>query len=221
MVAAGGGARFGGHKQYAVLAGRRVLDWSLDVARRASTGVVLVVPPDRIGDAEPGADVVCAGGTTRSASVRSGLGAVPPNATVVVVHDGARPVARPELFAAVIAAVRAGADAAVPGVDLVDSVRRRDGEAVDRSLLVAVQTPQAFAAQVLRAAHAGGDEATDDATLVERAGGHVVVVPGDPDNVKLTHPVDLDRLAPHLEQRRSTPRGPSSEPSTASPSRGR
>lgn len=214
MVAAGGGTRFGGPKQYAPLGGRRVVDWSLAAARPSSAGVVLVVPPRRAADAEPGADLVCAGGTTRSASVRCGLEAVPPDATVVVVHDGARPAARPELFAAVVAAVRAGADAAVPGVDLVDSVRRRDGSAVDRDLLVAVQTPQAFSARALRTAHARGGEATDDATLVERAGGRVVLVDGDPRNVKLTHPVDLDRLAPHLPPLRSDHQA-SSRPSPA------
>lgn len=200
VVAAGGGTRFGGPKQDAPLGGRRLLDWSLAAARVASDGVVLVVAPDRVGAAEPEADVVVAGGATRSASVRAGLAAVPAEAEVVVVHDGARPVAGPALFAAVVEAVRAGADAAVPGVDVVDSLRRRDGGAVDREGLVAVQTPQAFAAGALRAAHASGGEASDDATLVERSGGRVVVVPGDPANVKVTHPADLDVVARHLAE---------------------
>lgn len=198
VVAAGGGTRFGGAKQYAPLGDRRVLDWSLAGARAAGDGVVLVVPPDRAGAPEPGADAVVVGGATRSASVRAGLAAVPGDAAVVVVHDAARPVAGPPLYAEVVAAVRAGAAAAVPGVPVVDSVRRRDGAAVDRDELVAVQTPQAFAAAALRAAHASGAEASDDATLVERAGGKVVVVPGDPANLKLTHPADLDVAARHL-----------------------
>ncbi|HYI62566.1 MAG TPA: 2-C-methyl-D-erythritol 4-phosphate cytidylyltransferase [Acidimicrobiales bacterium] len=198
VVAAGGGTRFGGPKQYAPLGDRRVVDWSLGAARAATDGVVLVVPPDRAATAEPGADVVVAGGATRSASVRAGLAAVPAEAEVVVVHDGARPLAGPSLYGAVVAAVRDGADAAVPGVALVDSVRRRDGGAVDRDELVAVQTPQAFAAAALRAAHASGGEASDDATLVERAGGKVVVVPGDPANLKVTHPADVDVAARHL-----------------------
>lgn len=198
VVAAGGGVRFGGLKQYVPLAGRRVVDWSLVAARTASAGVVLVVPAEMVGNPEPAADVVVAGGATRSASVRAGLDAVPGAASIVVVHDGARPAARPALFAAVVDAVEAGADAAVPGVPLVDSVRRRDGAAVDRDELVAVQTPQAFRATALRGAHAGGADASDDATLVEAAGGRVVVVAGEPANVKVTHLADLDALARHL-----------------------
>jgi 2-C-methyl-D-erythritol 4-phosphate cytidylyltransferase len=97
----------------------------------------------------------------------------------------------------VIAAVRAGADGAVPGVPLSDTVKRvRDGAVVatvDRIDLVAVQTPQAFTAEILRRAHGLADEATDDAALVEAVGGRVVVVAGDPANVKLTNADDLVR----------------------------
>lgn len=203
LVAAGSGARYGGAKQYAEVGGRRVLDWSLAAARSVADGVVLVVGPDAADGSEPGADVVVAGGATRSASVRQGLAAVPAGVEVVVVHDAARPVAGADLFAAVVAAVRGGADAAVPGIPVVDSLRWRDGGAVDREALVAVQTPQAFAAAALRAAHAGEGEASDDATLVEAAGGTVVVVPGDPANLKLTRPEDLDALARALDGRRA------------------
>jgi 2-C-methyl-D-erythritol 4-phosphate cytidylyltransferase len=197
VVAAGSGARFGAPKQYERLGDRRVLDWSLAAARSVADGVVLVVAPERAGDPEAAADVVVAGGGTRSASVRAGLAAVPEGAAVVVVHDAARPGASPGLFAAVVAAVREGADAAVPGVPVVDTIKRVvDGvvETLDRSQLVAVQTPQAFRATALRAAHAGGGEATDDGALVEAAGGRVVIVPGEPDNVKVTTPADLERL---------------------------
>jgi 2-C-methyl-D-erythritol 4-phosphate cytidylyltransferase len=197
VVAAGSGARFGAPKQYERLGDRRVLDWSLAAARSVADGVVLVVAPERAGDPEAAADVVVAGGGTRSASVRAGLAAVPEGAAVVVVHDAARPGASPGLFAAVVAAVREGADAAVPGVPVVDTIKRVvDGvvETLDRSQLVAVQTPQAFRAAALRAAHAGGGEATDDGALVEAAGGRVVIVPGEPDNVKVTTPADLERL---------------------------
>ena len=196
LVAAGSGARFGRPKQYEPLGGRRVLDWSLDACRAACDGVVLVVAPDRAGDDEK-ADVVVAGGATRSDSVRAGLAAVPPDADVVVVHDAARPFATPALFEGVIAAVRdeAGADGAVPGLPPADTIKRVDGERVaetlDRAMLVAVQTPQAFRADVLRAAHAAGADATDDAALVEATGGTVVVVLGEPGNRKITHPSDL------------------------------
>lgn len=196
VVAAGSGTRFGGPKQYERLAGRRVLDWSLDVVRPAVAGVVLVVAPTRIGDPEPAADVVVAGGATRSASVRRGLDAVPDDADVVVVHDAARPLATPRLTARVVSAVVAGVAAAVPGVAVADTVKQVNAAGhvvatLERSSLVAVQTPQAFAAPALRAAHAEGGEATDDAALIERAGGTVVVVAGEADNRKLTEPGDL------------------------------
>ncbi len=201
MVAGGGGRRFGGPKQFEDLHGRRVLDWSLAAARAACDGVVAVVPSDRLSAEsarlQPGAGavVVVAGGSTRSGSVRAGLAAVPDDAEIVVVHDAARPLAGPDLFHRTVAAVRAGADAAVPGVPVTDTVKRvEDGrvvETVDRSRLVAVQTPQAFRAEVVRRAHAGDPEATDDAALVESAGGTVVVVEGDPRNFKLTSPDDL------------------------------
>jgi 2-C-methyl-D-erythritol 4-phosphate cytidylyltransferase len=159
--------------------------------------VVLVVPP--AGDAPPvpadGVDAVVPGGATRSASVRAGLASVPDDAEVVVVHDAARPLAGADLFDATVAAVRAGADGAIAAAPVTDTVKRVEGERVvetlDRTALVAVQTPQAFAARVLRAAHAGEPEATDDAALVEAAGGRVVVVPGDRWNIKITEPADL------------------------------
>jgi 2-C-methyl-D-erythritol 4-phosphate cytidylyltransferase len=108
-----------------------------------------------------------------------------------VVHDGARPLAGAELFARVVDAVRGGADAAVPGVDVTDTLRHRSGGPVDRGGLLAVQTPQAFRATALREAHAGEPDATDDASLVEAMGGKVVVVEGSPANLKITRPIDL------------------------------
>lgn len=191
VVAAGTGSRFGRAKQYEVLGDRRVLDWALDAARSVSEGVVLVVSPESAGRREPGVDAIVPGGSTRSESVRAGLAAVPGDARVVVVHDAARPLASVHLFEAVVNAVLDGADAVVPGVAPRDTIRRRSGSTIDRSDLVAVQTPQAFSAAALRAAHAGGGDATDDATLVEASGGRVVVVDGEPNNVKITHPDDL------------------------------
>jgi 2-C-methyl-D-erythritol 4-phosphate cytidylyltransferase len=206
VVAAGRGSRFGGPKQYEPLAGRRVLDWSLEAAAAACDGVVLVVPADRAGDPEPAAAAVVVGADTRSGSVRAGLAVVPPHADVVAVHDAARPLATADLFTAAVAAVRNGADGAVCAVPVTDTVKRLgDGGAVvetlDRRRLVAVQTPQAFDAAVLRAAHADGTEATDDAALVEAAGGKVVVVTGHPHNLKVTNPDDLVVAAALLEKR--------------------
>ena len=195
VVAAGSGSRFGRPKQYEELAGRPVLDWSLAAASATATGpddgVVLVVQTDRASEPASGADRVVAGGTTRSSSVRAGLAAVPGDADVIVVHDGARPLAGAELFARVVEAVREDADAAVPAVEVTDTLRHRSGGAVDRDGLVAVQTPQAFRAAALRRAHAAAPEATDDASLVEAAGGKVVVVDGSLANLKITRPIDL------------------------------
>ena len=196
VVAAGAGARFGGAKVYAPLGGRRVLDWSLSQARRAAGGVVLVVAAERLDAPEPDADVVVAGGSTRSASVRNGLAAVPEEASLVLVHDAARPLAGVALFTRVKAVLTGPhadrrAAAAIPGIAVTDTLRRAGGGTVDRQDLVAVQTPQAFRAAALRTAHQQGPEGTDDASIVEADGGRVVLVPGDPTNLKITHPTDL------------------------------
>lgn len=195
VVAAGTGSRFGGAKQFEEIEGRRVVDWAVAACRAVADGVVLVVPTEHLEDETFGTDFVVAGGATRSDSVRAGLAAVPDDAEVVVVHDAARPFARPTLFDAVVAAVGDGADGAVPGVPLADTVKRVAGgqvvETLDRAELVAVQTPQAFAADALRRAHATGADATDDAALVEAAGGRVVVIAGDPANAKITLRTDL------------------------------
>lgn len=197
MVAGGSGERFGQAKQYADLGGRRVIDRSRSVAESVSDGVVLVVPAADV-QREGGV----AGGSTRSDSVRAGLTAVPADATVICVHDAARPLATAALFERVIDAVARGADGAVPGVAVADTIKVVDGvvvvDTLDRSRLVAVQTPQAFRADVLRAAHAADATATDDAALVERAGGRVVVVEGEAENRKLTRPDDLEWARRHV-----------------------
>jgi len=191
VVGGGSGRRFGTPKQYESLGDVRVIDRSIAVASEASDGVVVVVPPE---DAEREGAV--AGGSSRSDSVRAGLAAVPVEATIVCVHDAARPLASPELFRRAIAAVIDGADAAIPGVAVADTIKVvANGVVVstpDRSSLVAVQTPQAFRAAALRAAHDCGDDATDDAALVEAAGGLVVVVDGEITNRKITVPDDLN-----------------------------
>lgn len=217
VVAGGSGSRFGRPKQFEELGGRPVATWAVAAARAVAEGVVLVLPPDRItpgAEAPFGADVAVPGGATRSASVRQGLAAVPRTAAIVVVHDAARPLAGPDLFRAVVTALDepagspgegpgrpgdravevAGAICAVPVADTLKRVAD-DGVTVvgtvERDGMVAVQTPQAFRADALRRAHAGGGDATDDAGLVEAMGGVVRVVAGDPCNLKLTTPSDL------------------------------
>ena len=197
VVAGGGGQRFDPVrlKQHEKVGSWRVQDLSMRAARSIASGVVLVTRPEFVDEPQPLADRVVAGGPTRSASVRCGLDAVPDDCDIVVVHDAARPLASVELFEAVVGAVRAGADAAIPGVAVSDTIKRvTDGrvtQTIDREGLVAVQTPQAFRVGALRAAHADRAEATDDAALVEAAGGRVVVVPGDPANLKITTKDDL------------------------------
>ena len=215
VVAGGSGRRFGRLKQFSELAGRPVLEWAVQACRPCSAGVVLVVPATDAasGAAEApdphGADAVVSGGATRADSVRCGLAAVPSEAAIIVVHDAARPLASPALFDAVIAAVtEGGADGAVPGVPVSDTIKVVDEsgrvtDTLDRDRLVAVQTPQAFNAAALRRAHAEAAPdaatpaaampaaATDDAMLVEALGGTVLVVPGEPGNLKITDPDDL------------------------------
>lgn len=203
VVAAGGGQRFGAPKQFLLLGTTRLVDRAVAAAAQVCDEVVLVLPAGHPWDGPPVTATV-SGGATRGASVRAGLAAVPASADVIVVHDAARPLATPQLFRAVIGAVRDGADAAVPAVAVTDTVKRVDAgrviETVPRENLVAVQTPQAFRADTLRAAHAGNGDATDDAALVEAAGGSVVIVVGDARNLKVTTATDLTVAAALLSE---------------------
>ena len=207
VLAAGAGRRYGPNpKQYEVLLEERVIDRSLATARAAADHVVVVLAPGEQAEADAlvesgAADVAVEGGAQRADSVRAALAVIDPEAAVIVVHDAARPLASAELHQAVVAAVHAGADAAIPGLAVSDTIKRVThdshgdrvvAETLDRTQLVAVQTPQAFRADLLRQAHASGADATDDAGLVELVGGVVVVVPGEPTNLKITGPHDLD-----------------------------
>ena len=200
VVAAGQGSRFGGPKQFAPFDGETVAARSVRVSRSVADHVILVVPEHYDGDGE-GADIVVTGGATRSASVRCGLVHCG-DAEIVVVHDAARPLASAALFLAVVDAIHRGADAAIPGLPVTDTVKRVFVEdevtlvasSVVREELVTVLTPQAFRRDALEQAHATGDEASDDASLVEARGGRVVVVEGELRNVKITRASDLEVL---------------------------
>jgi 2-C-methyl-D-erythritol 4-phosphate cytidylyltransferase len=167
-------------------------------------GIVLVAPPGWEEPAillaeEEGCGKVRAcvtGGETRSDSVRAGLAEVPADAVVVLVHDAARPLVSDEVVERVLAPLSEGWDGVVPGLPIGDTLKRvgSDGgveETMARDGLWAVQTPQAFAAEVLRRAQIGGGDATDCAGLVEAAGGRVKVVVGDPRLLKVTSEADL------------------------------
>ena len=141
-----------------------------------------------------------AGGETRADSVRLGLAEVPEDAVAVLVHDAARPLVSEAVIERVLAPLAEGWDGALPGLPVSDTLKRvgADGavlETVARDSLYTVQTPQAFPADVLRRAVAGGGDATDCAGLVEASGGRVKVVPGDPLLLKVTTADDLAKIA--------------------------
>jgi len=207
IVPAGGrGVRMGEKKQGLPLWGRPVLRWTLDVLEEtpAVRGVVVVVPAEdvarwrrRLARCRKVRAVV-AGGPERQESVARGLAAVPVDAGWILVHDGVRPCVTPGLVTRVLAAARAH-EAAIAALPIAETLKRGpDGwvkETVDRDGLWAVQTPQAFRAHLLREAHrraaADGVVGTDEASLVERLGVAVRLVPGLPENVKITRPDDL------------------------------
>lgn len=197
VVAAGSGSRFGKPKQFETLDGSTVLEHSIATALSVSEGLVVVLPSENVGTKLPARCEGVAGGATRSESVRAGLAYVPESAVTICVHDAARPLASADLFRRVIETVRGGADGAVPGLAVADTIKEVNEVGVvqrtlPRQLLVAVQTPQAFSAAKLRAAHAAGGEGTDDAEIVERAGGRIVVVNGEVRARKITLPEDLE-----------------------------
>jgi 2-C-methyl-D-erythritol 4-phosphate cytidylyltransferase len=199
VVAAGSGLRFGSAKQFETIGGKKIVDWAVDEAGKHSAGVVVVVPAGQVSSAGQ-----VEGGTTRSESVRRGLAAVPDTATIICVHDAARPFASPAVFQRVISAVVDGADAAVPGVAVVDTMKQVNESNVvvatpRRETLRAVQTPQAFRAESLRRAHSTGGEGTDDATLIEKMNGEVVVVEGEIVNRKITTREDLEWAVAHAQ----------------------
>ncbi|HEY3019502.1 MAG TPA: 2-C-methyl-D-erythritol 4-phosphate cytidylyltransferase [Solirubrobacteraceae bacterium] len=199
LVAAGRGERLGapGPKAFIMLAGRPMLEWSLDALRAAPSveRVVVAVPP---GVEWVGGDVSVAGGESRSQSVRNALAAAG-DADVVVVHDAARPLLDADLVERCVRALDGGADAVIAAAPVTDTVKEAaDGivtRTVDRSRLWAVQTPQVFRRAALEAALAQPDAvlatATDDAGLVEARGGVVRVVESSPRNLKVTTPTDL------------------------------
>jgi 2-C-methyl-D-erythritol 4-phosphate cytidylyltransferase len=208
VAAAGRGERLGlkRPKAFAQLRGRPLLAESLERLEASDwvDAVVIAAPPEweepsillaeELGCGKVTACVT--GGESRSESVRIALGEVPDDAAAVLVHDAARPLLPPEVVERVLAPLGEGWDGAVPAIPLSDTVKRVDGEQVaetlDRSRLVAVQTPQAFVAATLRSALAGDVAgATDCSALVERAGGRVKVVEGDRRLVKVTDAADL------------------------------
>ncbi|MBI4410370.1 MAG: 2-C-methyl-D-erythritol 4-phosphate cytidylyltransferase [Gemmatimonadetes bacterium] len=220
MIAAGGaGRRMGGsRKQYLTLAGEPLLVHSIRpfLAHPAVASVVVALPPE---DAAAPPDwlvrldprvVIVPGGEERGDSVRRGLARVPADADVVLIHDAARPLVDRATIDRVLAAVRPGVGA-VPAVAVGDTIKEVDEEGrvvatPDRRRLRRAQTPQGFPCGLIsdayRRAAADGVVATDDAALVERYNGTVVVVEGSAENIKVTSPADLAVAEALLVRRR-------------------
>ena len=194
IPAGGSGERLGADrpKAFVVCAGRPMVEWSVEALSSACSRVVVAVPPGH----EQLPDRVI-GGASRSESVRNALDAAP-EATVVVIHDAARPLVTTDLVARCIDALE-GVDGAIAAIPVTDTVHvgSRDlliASSPDRSTLWAAQTPQVFRADVLRRANDSNEEATDEASLVAAVGGTVRLIEGPSDNIKVTTPTDL-RLA--------------------------
>ncbi len=205
IVAAGRGERLGsgGPKALVTLAGRPMLEWSVDVLRGLASveQIVVALPADAL-DAAPADTTAVAGGAVRSESVREALRASG-RGDPVIVHDAARPLATGELFEAALDELAAsGADGVIAAAPVTDTIKEvaADGRTVaqtlDRSRLYAVQTPQVFRRAALERALLDASAemlagATDDAWLVEHDGGTIHVVPSSPENMKVTTPIDL------------------------------
>ena len=208
LVAAGRGERLGGDrpKAFAPLGGRPLLAESLERLEASEwiDAIVVVAPegweePSILVAEELGCGKVVAtvtGGQSRAESVRLGVAEASEDAVALVVHDAARPLLSEDVLDRVLGALGRGWDGAVPGLPVSDTIKRLEGEAVAETLtraqLVAVQTPQAFAATALRPALEGDvSDASDCASLVEARGGRVTVVAGDRRLLKVTTPEDL------------------------------
>jgi 2-C-methyl-D-erythritol 4-phosphate cytidylyltransferase len=215
LAAAGSGERLGldRPKAFASLNDRPLIAEPLERLDGSDwiEGIVVAAPPDWEEPCILVAEEVAAGkvaetvtgGASRSESVRNALAEVPADATVVLVHDAARPVIPDGVVERLITALGDGWDGAVPVLPIADTVKRVDGETVtetlDREGLVTVQTPQAFVAPALREALAGDVSAAPDcASLVEARGGRVRTVEGDPRLLKVTTPADLELVASWL-----------------------
>lgn len=189
IVAGGTGSRFGGPKHSMELDGKPLWTWGRDMLVEAGLSHVIVVGP------VPGG---IPGGNRRRDSVAAGLAEVPDDVDYVIVHDAARPLAPPAIVATIIdTLLTRDVDGVVPAVPVRDTLKEVDDKDIvsgtmPRDHVVAVQTPQGFVASRLREAHEALEGSfTDDAGMVEKIGGRVIVVPGDPRNLKVTYPQDL------------------------------
>ncbi|MDE6460187.1 MAG: 2-C-methyl-D-erythritol 4-phosphate cytidylyltransferase [Paramuribaculum sp.] len=207
VVAAGSGSRFGADlpKQFCDMNGIPVLMHTVESLRQSQTGeVVVVLSSDMV---ELWKDLcekhnydspeIIIGGKTRWQSVKNAIAAKGDDAEIISVHDGARPLISAVLVRKLVECVKGCDKAVIPAVPVTDSLRKvnSDGsnEAVDRRLFYSVQTPQVFDGNLLRRAYSEPESAlfTDDASVVENVGATVRIYPGEPTNIKITHPMDI------------------------------
>lgn len=207
IVAAGSGSRFGSQlpKQFCIMAGKPVLMHTVSRFRQVlpDDNIITVLSPDmektwiemcREYGFTPAK--IAYGGETRWQSVKNALQMIPPEAGIIMVHDGARPLVSPELILRA-SILPSHTEAAVPTIPLTDSIRRLTGGGTschaDRAGFVAVQTPQSFRAQLLRRAYAlpYSPDMTDDASVAEAAGADITLIEGEPSNIKITNPGDI------------------------------
>ncbi|MDP8971358.1 MAG: 2-C-methyl-D-erythritol 4-phosphate cytidylyltransferase [Actinomycetota bacterium] len=233
IVAAGAGERLGAGtpKAFVELGGEPMLAHSVRafLACEAVHDVVCVVPAEHVerthrllARAHLAVTAVTAGGASRQESVSLGLVSCPSSARIVAVHDASRPLVSPALIGRVVAALTTPWDAVAPALPVVDTLKLVDGaqrrvlRTIDRRGVWAVQTPQVLSRITLERVHArvatAADAATDDLSLVERAGGRVRLIEGDRRNVKITYPNDLALAEAILSAQRRDARAPSAAP---------
>ena len=197
VLCAGSGTRFGGDKLALKVQGKPVWRWSYDTyaGHPAIDRVLLVGSEANLAELSAAGEAIL-GGATRQASARAALDAAG-DAEILVLHDGARPFVSPSLIERVVEAARrdGAAAAALPVTDTIKEVGPEGVRTLDRSRLWAMQTPQAAQTALLRKAHlAATGDATDDMALLEAIGVTPTLVPGDPQNMKITVPADLAHL---------------------------
>ena len=207
VVAAGSGSRFGADipKQFCDLNGVPVLMHTINSLRNSETGDVVVVLnkemvefwKDLCYKHDFESPEIVTGGSTRWQSVKNAIDAKGNDAEIISVHDGARPLISEKLVRKLVNCIKNGDRAVIPAVSVTDSLRQMIDEgrtrAVDRRLFYAIQTPQVFDGALLRSAYSEPESPlfTDDASVVENIGEEVKIFPGEPTNIKITHPLDL------------------------------
>ena len=212
IVAAGSSTRFGAPKQFVEIAGKTVLQHSIDAFTGSVSQVIVVVSQQVFDDLDKHLDLsefesppdFVVGGDSRSISVRNGLKKLDPNSAGVLVHDGARPLVSQELIIRTKEAIEAGNEVVIPVLELSESLYTDAGEPLERSSFRVAQTPQGFTRAAIEKAHHNAEAATDDASLAVAAGYDVNLIVGSIDNLKVTFPSDIAAVRHLLAKQKNT-----------------